>query len=116
MDSAEHRVGSRAGGVDWLDRAGVPLHPKSAEEALGALDAVTERLIAEGDARAAFPDVYGIITRRVAESVALGDRGSSTRHGGSRASRADSASATWRRCAGRSTGGAQDAGAWDDRL
>ncbi len=75
MDSAEHRVGSRAEGMGWLDRAGVPLHPKSAEEALRALDAVTAHLIETGDARAAFPDVYGIITRRVAESVALGDRG-----------------------------------------
>jgi hypothetical protein len=61
--------------MDWLDRAGIALHPKCAEEALRALDVVTERLIEAGDARAAFPDVYGIITRRVAESVTLGDRG-----------------------------------------
>lgn len=74
MESAEHRTESGAGGLHWLDRAGVPLRPSNAEEALRALDVVTDVLLSEGDARAAFPDIYGIITRRVAESVALGER------------------------------------------
>ncbi len=75
MDSSEHRVGSGAVGLAWLERVGVHVRPTNAVEALRALDAVTERLLEEGDARAAFPDVYGIITRRVAESVALGEKG-----------------------------------------
>lgn len=62
--------GSRDG--EWLARGDV-LRPTNVLEALRALDTVTERLLAAGDARAAFPDVYAIITRRVAESVALGD-------------------------------------------
>jgi hypothetical protein len=44
-------------------------------EALAALDTVTETLLARGDQRAVFPDIYGIITRRVSESVALGAAG-----------------------------------------
>jgi Family of unknown function (DUF5995) len=75
MESAEQVAESGAGGPHWFDRAGVPLRPSSAEEALRALDVVTEALFAEGDARAVFPDIYGIITRRVTESVMLGERG-----------------------------------------
>jgi hypothetical protein len=75
MESTEHRAGSRTTGRDWLERAGVPLHPTTAPEALAALSTVAAELARRGDGRAAFPDVYGIITRRVCESVALGDRG-----------------------------------------
>jgi hypothetical protein len=74
MESTEHRAGSRTTGRDWLERAGIQLHPTSASEALRALETVAGELLRCGDGRAAFPDVYGIITRRVAESVALGDR------------------------------------------
>jgi hypothetical protein len=61
-------------GRDWLERVGIQLHPTSAPEAQAALAAVAAELLRRGDGRAAFPDVYGIITRRVCESVALGDR------------------------------------------
>jgi hypothetical protein len=75
MERAEHLVDARGGGNrSWLDEA-VPQRPTSAPEALAALDAVTRALIARGDRRAAFPDIYAIITRRVAESVALGEAG-----------------------------------------
>jgi hypothetical protein len=62
---------SRAGDAVWLD-VEVPRRPTSVTEALAALEAVTARLFEAGDQRAAFPDIYAIITRRVAESVALG--------------------------------------------
>lgn len=67
-------LASRAGDRSWLD-AEIPRRPKSVHEALEALVAVTDRLLAEGDQRAAFPDIYAIITRRVSESVALGKGG-----------------------------------------
>ena len=74
MESAEHRVASRSGGRAWIE-ADVPQSPTTVHEALAALDAVTERLLARGDQRAVFPDVYAIITRRVSESVAIGADG-----------------------------------------
>jgi hypothetical protein len=76
MERAEHLVVDARGGGhrSWLDEA-VPQRPTSAPEALAALDAVTRALIARGDRRAAFPDIYAIITRRVVESVALGEAG-----------------------------------------
>ncbi len=49
--------------------SGIQLHPKNVEQALESLQQVTERLRARGDARAVFPDVYGIITRIVAREV-----------------------------------------------
>ncbi len=49
--------------------AGVPLHPTKVQDALQALELVTARLSALKDGRAAFPAIYGIITRRVAEEV-----------------------------------------------
>lgn len=51
----------------------IELQPKNAAEALRALDAVSELLRGAGDPRAAFPDVYEIITRRVASEVARPD-------------------------------------------
>lgn len=75
MERAGHLVDARGSGDrSWLDEA-VPRRPTSAPEALAALDAVTRALLARGDRRAAFPDIYGIITRRVAETVALGEAG-----------------------------------------
>ncbi len=49
--------------------AGIPEHPVNADDALLALDTVAARLASRGDGRAAFPDIYGIITRKVAEEV-----------------------------------------------
>lgn len=49
--------------------SGVQRHPKNVEQALESLEQVTERLRARGDARAVFPDVYGIITRNVAREI-----------------------------------------------
>jgi hypothetical protein len=74
MESTEHRAESRTKSRDWLERAGIPLHPTSAPEALVALEGVAAALLRDGDRRAAFPDIYSIITRRVTECVALGDR------------------------------------------
>ncbi|WP_437285869.1 DUF5995 family protein [Sorangium sp. So ce406] len=48
---------------------GLNLSPKSVHDAAVVLDTVTERLIAAGDRRAAFTDVYGIVTRAVAAQV-----------------------------------------------
>jgi Family of unknown function (DUF5995) len=53
--------------------SGVVLAPINVDEALTALDTVSRRLQADGDALAAFPDIYGIITRKVAEQVARPD-------------------------------------------
>lgn len=49
--------------------AGVELEPKNVDDALTALETVADRLHKDGDARAAFPDIYSIITRKVAEQV-----------------------------------------------
>ncbi|AUX25372.1 hypothetical protein SOCEGT47_059170 [Sorangium cellulosum] len=48
---------------------GLSLHPKSVHDAAVVLDTVTDRLVAAGDPRAAFTDVYGIVTRAVAAQV-----------------------------------------------
>src|SRR5262249_43076351 len=58
----------------WLDHAGFSLHPPTVNGALASLDGVTQRLLQEGDPRAAFPDIYAVITRRVAERVEWGPR------------------------------------------
>jgi hypothetical protein len=69
-----HTRGRRSASRGRLDRDDCPEPPTSVHGALSALDQVTARLLAEGDARAAFPDIYGIITRRVAETVELSER------------------------------------------
>jgi hypothetical protein len=77
MESTQHGSGTRASSPPsrgWLDRRDALVRPTTAREALRALDEVTERLLEGGDPRAAFPDIYGIITRRVAESVELSER------------------------------------------
>lgn len=48
---------------------GINLHPRNVVSALESLECVTERLRAQQDARAVFPDVYGIITRNVAREI-----------------------------------------------
>jgi hypothetical protein len=48
---------------------GIDLHPRNVESALESLALTTERLRARRDARAVFPDVYGIITRNVAREI-----------------------------------------------
>ena len=125
MESTDHQGGSRGAGRGWLDD--VPPRPTTVAEALGALDTVADRLLAAGDARAAFPDIYAIITRRVAESVELSERARGrTRADGEGRAGAFFLEPRWiSRLAGRfcerylqtlrwSLGGeAQDAGAWD---
>jgi hypothetical protein len=59
-------------GSSWIDPGGHPLGPPHAPDALAALTLAADQLRARGDARAAFADVYAIITRRVTDSVALG--------------------------------------------
>jgi hypothetical protein len=51
----------------------INLQPKSAAEALRVLETVSARLRRAGDPRAAFPDIYAIITRRVVEELERGD-------------------------------------------
>jgi Family of unknown function (DUF5995) len=79
MESTEQRSGAvtaggggRAASRAWLERSDLPQRPKNVREALRALDAVTERLLGDEDARATFPDVYAIVTRQIAERVDLG--------------------------------------------
>jgi hypothetical protein len=52
---------------------GLNLHPKSVHESVVVLDTLTARLLGAGDARAAFPDIYGIVTRAVAAEVGKPD-------------------------------------------
>ncbi len=77
MDSSVHEAGARTErglhddpGLSWIDRG--DMRPAGAKEALVALTTVADRLRSAGDARAAFPDVYSAITRRVTERIALG--------------------------------------------
>src|SRR5687768_17014880 len=49
--------------------AGINLTPITIDEALEALETVAARLRAKNDPRAVFPDVYGVITRRVKEAI-----------------------------------------------
>jgi Family of unknown function (DUF5995) len=71
-DAVAHAPRERA--VIWLAPSsitldgvldGVSLAPQNGRDALAALEQVAARLHAEGDPRAAFPEVYGVITRRV---------------------------------------------------
>lgn len=48
---------------------GLNLHPDSVHDAAAALDIVTARLLEAGDPRAAFADIYGIVTRSVAAQI-----------------------------------------------
>jgi hypothetical protein len=66
MEHARRRLASRSAAGTL---AGMPLKPTNVDEALTALKTVAERLRQAGDARAAFPDIYSIITRKVAEQV-----------------------------------------------
>ncbi len=59
--------------LGWLDTGQKAFHPNDAAEAHAALDYVAKMLLNAGDARAAFPDIYAVITRRVAEEVARPD-------------------------------------------
>jgi hypothetical protein len=71
MMYTEHVRGGRAvGGLDDCDSA---FHPTDAAQAHAALDHVAETFLRTGDARAAFPDIYAVITRRVAIEVVRGD-------------------------------------------
>lgn len=51
----------------------IDLQPRNAVDALRALGAASALLQDAGDPRAAFPDIYAVITRRVAEEVARPD-------------------------------------------
>jgi len=67
MDAAFRTLGPCDGRVSRSDLAGVPRRPTSAAEAAAVLEVVTARLQGCGDPRAAFCEVYGVITRLVAE-------------------------------------------------
>jgi hypothetical protein len=53
-----------------LNLAGINMDPRDVNEALASLMAVAERLRAEGDPRAIFPDIYTVITANVAREIA----------------------------------------------
>ncbi len=53
--------------VDVLE--GIPMVPTSVGQAFECLTAVSSRLRSQGDPRAAFTDVYAIITRRVRDAI-----------------------------------------------
>jgi len=57
-----------------LNLAGINMDPSDVNEALASLRAVSDRLRAEGDPRAIFPDIYSVITATVAHEIA-GDTG-----------------------------------------
>jgi hypothetical protein len=71
MMYTEQATGRRA--VGGLDSCHTAFHPTDAGEAHAALDQVAETLLHAGDARAAFPDIYAVITLRVAIEVARPD-------------------------------------------
>ncbi len=52
---------------------GINLHPADVREALESLEEVSLRLRAQGDYRAVFPDVYGIVTRFIVEEIDRGE-------------------------------------------
>ena len=70
MYTEQARGGPAAGGLDRRHRA---FHPTNAAQAHDVLDHVAKTLLRAGDARAAFPDVYAVITRCVAVEVARRD-------------------------------------------
>jgi hypothetical protein len=53
-----------------IDLTNVNLHPRDIHEALESLETTVAQLRARGDARAVFPNVYAVITRRVREAIA----------------------------------------------
>lgn len=58
---------------DGLDTNTTTCRATDADQALAALDHVAETLLRANDVRAAFPDIYAVITRRVADEVARPD-------------------------------------------
>lgn len=67
---ATRRVHERTGRVcsrDLLE--GISVAPTSAAEAYESLTAVSRRLREIGDARAVFPDIYAVVTRRVRDAL-----------------------------------------------
>jgi uncharacterized protein DUF5995 len=71
MMYTEQAHGGRA--VGGLDGCHTAFHPTDAAQAHTALDHVATALLRANDARAAFPDIYAVITQRVAVEVARGD-------------------------------------------
>jgi hypothetical protein len=71
IDVPSSSVPSCLDGCDLL--YGIPLAPESASEAFECLTLVGARLRAAGDPRAAFTDVYAVITRRVSEALSDSD-------------------------------------------
>lgn len=61
------RLSPRARALSVLD--GVDMAPKTVGGALHSIETVTARLRERGDARAVFPDVYAVITRRVKMAI-----------------------------------------------
>src|SRR5690606_27029654 len=61
------------GSAMQLDSSRFDVQPRTAAESLRALTEASALFGSRGDARAAFPDIYAIITRRVAEEIARPD-------------------------------------------
>jgi hypothetical protein len=70
----DNRESAGTGGGCWLDQANFALCPTNVCDALVALEAVTEHFLRLGDQRAAFPGIYALITRRVAERAEWGPK------------------------------------------
>lgn len=71
MMNAEQARDRRA--PDGLDAGDTAFYPTDADQARAALDYVAEALLRANDEHAAFPDIYAVITRRVADEVARPD-------------------------------------------
>jgi hypothetical protein len=68
MMNAEQARERRA--ADGLDAGDAAFYPTDAEQAHAALAGAAETLLRAHDEHAAFPDIYAVITRRVADEVA----------------------------------------------
>jgi hypothetical protein len=74
MKQAHSPAARGQGGLNALSvLAGVEMTPRTVGEALNSLELVAARLRAKGDARAVFPDVYAVITRRVKLTIESGN-------------------------------------------
>jgi len=71
MMNAEQARDRRAS--DGLETGDTAFYPTDADQAHAALDYVAETLLRANDMHAAFPDIYAVITRRVADEVARPD-------------------------------------------
>ncbi len=63
------RAALRTSVTQAIDLVGIELRPETGDAAYRALALVADRLYQAGDPRAAFPEIYGVITREVAAEL-----------------------------------------------